>query len=305
MNAAELIPIVRNGLLAGGPAEAVEVAQIRDVYWFSILAEARKSLISDRVFSGFDVRPEVAFSKAVSERIERMAFQSGFERGLRSCQTPRSDGFAAFPRCELGAEAKARSSALSEAIERFVWARWWDDTETAYEIETRSDWPVLENELGAAGSLLAELRSELDLVKLHVIRPAFSGAPGKELVILVAELANGVITGGACGEASERGSTYLRAACELFRHGLVLVQKRAVEADLSFYERRLLYFASAEGLASFRRRIATNGNSHVQLPGLSIDEEISHDFSQSHVVRRCLFEGQPPFVGGALERMCL
>lgn len=305
MNAADLIPLLKNGLIAGGKAESVEACRVRDVYWFNIAGESTESLISDLVFSGFDVRPEVAFSKAVSERIERMAFKSGLERGLKSCQTERSDGFAAFPRFDVSASAKARASALNEAIERFVWATWWDNAEIAYEIETRSDWSILECELGPAGNMLLELRDELDLRRLHLIRPSFSGFPGKEVIIFVAELATGVITGGACGDSSENISTFLRAASELFRHGLVLVQNQPQPEELSLYERRLLYFASAPGIATFRRRITQKGTTSLELPILSIDEEIPHEFSKSHVVHRCLFEGQPPFVGGDVARMCL
>jgi len=244
--------------------------------------------------------------QGVSEKVEREAFLSGYRRGLRSCLTERSDGFAAHPLTSVRAKNLAREAALNEALERFVWATWWDHEPVAYSVQTHEIAPGIEKEIGIAGGMLLELEKRLPMRRLNIIAPNFQfSTGGKEVLILVAETESGVITGGACGDRGDREKTLLRAAAELVRHALVLVQGKTRVGSFSFYEKRLLYFASPEGREKFRKRLSVQGSETILLPELSIDEEVSHSGENSHVVYRCLFRDQPPFVGGALERMCL
>lgn len=300
MNLAHLITLIQNGVASGLVPESVEYSKIGDLYWVNVVQQSTDALISDRVFTGFDVDYATALSKAISEKIEREAFQAGLDQGVDSCQTKRSDGFAAYPRFLSNPETKVREAALNEAIERYVWATWWDDTEIKF------DHQILDpSELGLGSPLFEDLQAKLKINRLHLISPRFSRFSEKEALIFVAELENGVLTGGACGDRSDRQGTILRGMAELYRHGLVLVQNKKMPAELSFYEQRLLFLASSKGLENFNQRLAIQGSKEVILPDFAFDEVIPHANSKTHLVHRCLFKNQPPFVGGDLERMCL
>jgi hypothetical protein len=285
--------------------EGVEYCKIGNLFWVNIVQERSKALISDMIFSGFDRSYLTALNKAISEKIEREAFQEGANIAHFACRTQRSDGFAAMPTFLEGSRNLVREAALNEAIERYVWATWWDEPEIAFEHEIIEDFQHRHFQLGEAADLFAALREKIEVTRLHIIKPRFSGFPGKELVIFVAELPDGVLTGGACGNLGDQSKTAVRAMSELFRHGLVLIQRKQNPKVLSLYEKRLLYFASHAGLTTFRRRISQGGRRQIILPGLSIDEIIPHERSSTHHVHRCLFNHQPPFIGGAIERMCL
>jgi hypothetical protein len=73
----------------------------------------------------------------------------------------------------------------------------------------------------------------------------------------------------------------------------------------SFYEKRLAFFGLGHGDQLVAKRLANPGTESVILPHLAIDETVEHSMSQDYFVHRCLFENQPPFVGGELERLCL
>ncbi|MGE4234600.1 MAG: hypothetical protein AB7F43_14870 [Bacteriovoracia bacterium] len=288
--------------------EDFEYAKIGAVYWVNIVQSKTAELITDKIYSGFDTNFTIAASKAISEKTEREAFQFGFDVGDESCQSERSDGFAVMPRNHIQAQEVARENALNEAIERYVWAKWWDNKEVSFKHEILKLSDLSKDTFGPAIDLLNELSKKIDIINLHLIIPQIAGATDKELLIYVAELKDGVITGGACGAVNDRQKTNLRAISELFRHGLVLVQNPGLSKaseEATFYERRLFYFASIAGYKKFYDRINQLGTTAVTLPRLAIDFEISHPKEKSFVAYRCLFENQPPFIGGAIDRMCL
>ncbi|MEQ1665165.1 MAG: hypothetical protein ABL927_07310, partial [Bdellovibrionales bacterium] len=203
------------------------------------------------------------------------------------------------------ATMQARENALCEAIERYAWAKWWDEEKTKYLISNldlldRSYW-------GESYSLVEKIKSILDIEQIIEINPKFTPYDDKELIILVAHIKNhGVVTGGACGDRTVRAKTLARASGELFRH--ILAAKKILDqkaTPASFYEKRLAYLFSSNGLKQFNNRVSIQGQNPIILPELIIDEEIPHSYSEIVSVYRCLFKDQPPFVGGLLERMCL
>lgn len=308
MSNAALVQHIHQAFSDANTPEGFEYARIGDVYWVNIVQRKTAELITDQIYSGFDTSFSVASGKAISEKTEREAFQFGFDIGDEPCQTERSDGFAVMPRSHQNAQVIARENALNEAIERYVWAKWWDNTEVSFKHETFKLSDLSKETFGLALDLLSELSKKLDIIGLHLITPHIANAPDKELLIYVAELKDGVITGGACGDIDDRQKTNLRAVSELFRHGMVLVQNPGlsnVSDKATFYEKRLFYFASKAGREKFYDRLNNTGSAAIILPQLAIDNEISHPKEKSFVAHRCLFENQPPFVGGALERMCL
>lgn len=304
MNLKLMLDSIRSGFLGDSQPHAVEYCKVGNLYWVNIIGKNDGLAISDQIFSGFDSSYEVAFKKAISEKIEREAFKNGFLEKINECQTERSDGFAAFPKNDPSSASNARDNALEEAIERYVWASWWDDHSISYSHQV-----IIENEqrnlLGPAIGFIKSLREILPIGKLHFIEPKFAGFDAKEVLIFVLEVNDGVITGGACGGKENRAATIQRAISELYRHGLVLHQKPNLGEQSSFYEDRLRFFASLNGLNLFLKRLSTNGKIPVILPDLKFDNKIPHKAEKTHTVHRCLFENQPPFIGGNLERMCL
>lgn len=304
MNLKFMLDSLQSGFSNGNQPDSIEYCKIGNLYWVNIIGKDDGHAISDQIFSGFDSSYEIAFQKAISEKIEREAFKNGFSEKINECQTERSDGFAAFPKSHANSVSRARNIALEEAIERYVWASWWDNHLVKYSYQL-----VEENQsqalLGPAQAFIESLDQLLPIGKLHLIQPEFVGFDTKEVLIFVLEVNDGLITGGACGDKKNRASTIQRAISELYRHGLVLHQKPTVGEQSSFYEDRLRLFASADGRNLFFKRLAVNGANLVLLPKLKFDRQIPHKAEKTHTVYRCLFEDQPPFVGGRLERMCL
>jgi hypothetical protein len=260
-----------------------------------------KSIISEKVFTGMSFSKETAVLKALSERAERQAFIDGAKSGLASCLTPRSDGFAALPRV-LQPEMNIRDFALNEAIERFVWANWWDSTNVAHDLSEWTEVQISKENL----SYVRETLKGLDIESLQLVLPKVKDDLNKQVIILIGRLnGQGFISGGACGNKSELESIFFRAFDELYRHGSAF--KRSKEFNIkptSFYERRLIFFASGLGDQLVKTRLGKSGTSEICLPELTIDQNVPTNFLD-FTVHRCYFDNQPPFMGGAIERFCL
>lgn len=252
-------------------------------------------IISQDVFTGHSFEKEVALLKALSERAERYTFTEGYNNGLESCQTERSDGFAASP---LAMSQSARENALNEALERFVWANWWDNTHISFSIEQVE---IAKNNSSYLGSIV----SSLDIESLLLVKPDFD-FENKEVQIIFGKLKNGgYISGGACGDKNASENTFYRGMDELYRHGMAY--KNALVKNKNpktFYEQRLFYFASGLGNQLVEARLQKNGKDSIVVTKLKVDSEIPTSFPE-YKVHRCLFENQPPFVGGVMERLCL
>src|SRR5258708_2134797 len=112
----------------------IDITKVGSRYWVSSYDKLASEIVSESIYSGMSNSKEIATLKAFTEKIERMAFSEGWRRGLKSCQTERSDGFACLPRTYLEAEKQVRENALNEAIERYAWANWWDNDSVAFKV---------------------------------------------------------------------------------------------------------------------------------------------------------------------------
>ena len=54
----------------------IEYSKVADFYWFNLIQTKEARLITDRTFTGFDRKPEVALAKATSECVERNSFSA-------------------------------------------------------------------------------------------------------------------------------------------------------------------------------------------------------------------------------------
>lgn len=255
--------------------------------------------------AGMDFDPDLAISKALVEYLERMAFRQGIDSGDPICSRLHSDGIAAFPRLNAEAPRLARQNAYFEALERYVWATWWDNKAIGH---TAVD--LLDSSFGADRKIAAtfeRLNEILPIQSTRVVEPLFDGQDASVIILLSRIHGHGYITGGAAGPISQRRAILVRAMSELIRHGLAMARFINTRVEpMSFYEKRLLYFGMGHGNSFVENRLAANTSEVVRLPDLEIDSELKSSQTDPVIAtHRCLFRSQPPFVDGELERLCL
>lgn len=260
------------------------------------------ALIRESIYCGMDLDKEIAILKAFIEFVERMAFWEGQTSGQPSCQSQRSDGIAAFPVGAHGrryAVEQSRKNALAEAIERYSWAKWWDDETISASITTIRD----ANLKPSVRQLVEAVIKITPMNDILLVKPIIDQGD-TEVIILFGLLNNGGVTsGGACGSRSSE-TVMLRALGELARHTEAARRLAGGVKANTFYELRLQFMCRQDSQEILKRRLL-KGDRSLTLPSLKWDEELPHKFGNDVVVYRCLFEDQPPFIGGALERFCL
>jgi hypothetical protein len=286
--------------------KTIQLGQVGSIFYATLFDKQCALLMNESSTTGLSSTQEVAVLKALSEFVERKAYQDIKANHSKQdlCGT---DGYAAFPVSILPrflAVRRARENALSEAFERFVWSKWWDDQDVGADI-TKID-KILDD---GCADLLSRIFA---LTKNHTIleiRPKVSNQLERQLIILLCKtVEGGYISGGAAGLKKHQDMTYFRALGELYCHALALNRYRQSKLNdvKSSYEKRLLYFAlGGKGTELVDLRLAKSGNKVINLPNLIIDCEISHVLAEKWVVYRCLFENQSHFLGGSIERLCL
>ncbi len=280
----------------------IEISNLAGYCFANLYDDLNSEIICESVATGFDKNPDLALSKGLSEFYEAKAFKEGYLKNLKSCQTERSDGFAAYPiNSKLDAKIFARKNARHEAVERYVWATWWDERAIGFEICQLN--PALLTP--TQKKFTNDLEKKCDLKKLLILEPHFEKIGSERFLILIGFLnSGGVVSGGACGE--DFAGTLERALSELFRHGLAVGRIRKTGlVPRSFYEKRLAYFATVEGQVAVEKRLDCRGTAKVILPDTEIDEEVPYANSDLIYVHRFLFKNQPEFIGGQLERFCI
>lgn len=259
----------------------------------SCFTEDDSHVISEKVTMGIDRNPEVALMKGLTEFCERKIMNESSDPVARL--TARSDGFAALPRNYELASQRVQENALNEAIERYLWAKWWDDSSTKFFMS--DDFTFANKE---------QLMLEFNLEKISSIH-ILSSNHNSSLLILIAKIKDGgYVTGGAAGNIQNKEQTFARAFGELLRH--LIVVKEMLTSDYSpssFYEKRLYGFGSGAWNKIVENRLVQNGNNAILLPELIVDREVEHVNSDFIILHRCLFNNQPTFMGGDLERLCI
>ncbi|MES2965816.1 MAG: hypothetical protein V4760_18180 [Bdellovibrionota bacterium] len=256
------------------------------------------NFISETVSMGIDNNSELAVLKSLTEYCERRLSRESEDPVTRL--TKRTDGFAAFPCYVRGQDysrIQARENALNEATERYLWARWWDDHNSKFQLENgpssinRSDVNTLINEFNLKSVRSINVTDSLE---------------NKTLTVLIAETFNGgFVTGGSASNSREVGRRELPAFGELLRHLIVFRKMEKESATHSFYEQRLFGFASGNWADLVRARLASGGTVDIVLPSLEADSEVCQSEMDLVSVHRCLYSGQPEFMGGPLERLCI
>lgn len=286
----EFVRILKSRNLCPG---TIQAAEWNNWTLVSCHSGANSKYISESVAMGIDKDPNIALAKALTEFLERKLSKESADEVVRL--TKRSDGFAAFPVFDSvqNSMLMAAKNALGEAVERYLWAKWWDDELTPYLIK----------ETNFPGYSL--LKSEFNLKSVKsILVPAHDSY---SLLVLLAETeGGGFVTGGAAGVLGDWIKTFGRAFGELLRHLIVVRNmKKSETSDLSFYEKRLWGFGSGEWRELVLSRLSKNSIGKTLLPKIWIDQPIRHPHMDIVSIHRCLFENQPLFIGGTLERLCI
>jgi hypothetical protein len=233
--------------------------------------KSRHAIYGDADGTGTHRLASVARHMAVSEALERWAFHAtvsserapeyGFDID------PSSNGMSAFPGI-LGRHA--RRKAMLEAVERYSIISWW---------EGRAEWRLFDTDWPGVSAV------------------AIDGPQGGVTVIAFSRTSYGMYAYGHAAEESF-GAACERAVIELARHEIVLRhwwlayiggEKRA-PSDL--FERRCLYFSTAEGHAQFLRRIQDGHRGTMAPASVVCDRDIPGPWSEYATVWR--FALRPP-----------
>jgi hypothetical protein len=265
-------------------------------------------LLAENAQAGVDTSIEIATLKALSEFFERNAWKAGQNNAMPLCQGG-TDGFAAFPTPLIPrfiARRRAREAAFTEAIEHYVKAHWWDNNSIGHTLETHSQ-ESFKNTLDRhCQCVLAELNKTAACRRIQILLPALASENYEVVVVLWWFDGGGVTLAGACGRKGKRNKTLFRALTELFRHVLVVARAKSERLQPeAAYDARLLHFGFGAGDDAVFHRLSTSGETKVSLPVLRVDSEVPHAFPNLAVVWRCLFENQPEFLSGPIERLCL
>lgn len=230
------------------------------------------ALYSDADGTGTADVPMIARHMAISEAMERWAFHAKVRAPDRELYgfdlDESSNGMAAYPGIF---PSQARKRAMLEAVERASVIAWW---EGLHDGEVRpTDWPgisalVLPSPVGFGVTVLAFRETRSD---------AFAYGHGAATDFF-----------GACE----------RAVMELARHEYVLGLHRISEnvsadhAPSDLFERRALFFSSAEGHALFQERLHRKASGPRYTADIVHDVEIRGPWSQYASVWRVLID--PP-----------
>jgi hypothetical protein len=270
----------RNVLVSeGGPVSRVALREFQ-VYgrpmfqanaWLSdkIVSRRQKfALYSDADGTGTSETPMVARYMAISETMERWAYRvkvRATDRELYGFDIDESsNGMAAFPGLF---RTEARKRALLEAVERTSIIAWW---EGMIDGEVRStEWPGI-----SALVLPSPIGYGVTVVAFREVRPdCFAYGQGAAVNYF-----------GACE----------RAVMELARNEYVLGVRRvslglaAQETPSDLFERRCLFFSTAEGHALFQERIREKMTGASFKSEIMCDTEIEGPWSEYASVWRVL-----------------
>ena len=287
-----------------GFVKNIQLSRVGDFEMVSAFDDLSSDLICESIYTGMDPDKDLAVRKCISEYVERKVFAENAEAQRKLNLPMRSDGFAAYPMNDLDPEESktmARQIALAEATERYVWATWWDNIIYGHKIDSYSalNFPQYE-------SSVRMLNTFLNIHRIHIVEPLFGPSEYNLVILFLETKEGGFLTGGACDLKGNRDNAVKRALAELMRHCLAY---RKFIADgiqpQSFYERRLLLFASGHGASLVKDRLRKQRREVIELPELIFDEALESKYQELFIVHRCVYKNQPPFIGGELARLCL
>lgn len=281
----------------------IEITQISNMFFVSSYNFLNSEFVSESIASGASYRKEIAIIKSLTEYIERMLSKE-VSNQFKDIGIYRSDGFAAFPTCyeNLDILKICRDNAFHEAYERYCWANWWDNPEFLFTVDQ-----TLHNSSTQNSFFYSYLIKHFDLENLYYILPTTNLIHQSKTIIVFAKIRNyGYVTGGAAGFSENINSIVARAFSELARHLLAFQKmKYSANKNFTFYENRLFNFACGKNNFMVKQRLSTQGSKIITLPDLAFNDCFTHRFKDDFILYRCLFQNQPVFMGGDINRLCI
>jgi hypothetical protein len=306
MQSESVLAFLKKCRSVGAEVPSVEISKLGPLTFVTSFAERPSDIMANSATCGVSSDSETAAMKALVEFYERRVFEEGIRRGDLVCTRTHSDGVASYPVTEgLDYSKEARDRAYAEAWERFVWATWWDHGDYAhncYSFES-SNYSSLKN----VRQIMDELEKILPIESLQVVEPLTENTDLQVVILFLKISGLGYVSGGAAGVVGESSDIFIAALSELIRHGIAVKRFLTTKSlPMSFYEKRLMFFGSGEGNKLVEDRLHKIGKKAIHIPKLEHDCEIETTSLKNLIyTHRCLFEGQPPFVDGKLERLCL
>jgi hypothetical protein len=259
--------------------------------------------ISFTTYCGVDDKPQTAVLKSLMEFCERYVQKTETLKGKRAHDPFNhcSDGFAAYPKHLANSAHHARDNAYNEALERHIWASWWDhETAHQYQKFSKADFAQIDKD-----RILEELAEHLPLEYIYQVSP-ITLQSSKSVILYFCKIKNaGFISGGAAGEAMHQDKISRRALSELFRHGLAYSRLKN-RTPMNFYEQKINHWGKGHTNANLVSKIEnTQSTKIITLPELALDETIESPLSPLIQVHRCLFKNQADFLNRDMTRLCL
>lgn len=280
----------------------MQIAELGDLYCVTAYDSEPTTIMANDVTTGMDFDINIATSKAIVEYLERKTFADGIKANDPICLHTDSDGMAAFPVFYDNHNLIARQNAYGEALERFVWAKWWDESYG----HTVENFQNTQSSKSSLSKQINYLREVISFKNIFLVKPFQSDETFEVSILFLETNAGGFVTGGAAGKTSDSESVLVRAFSELLRHSIALSRfESSSRAPETFYEKRLVHFGFGNSSADVHNRLSRKSTRVVELPKLEIDSKLNGQFDTIISAHRCLFVDQPAFVGGELERLCL
>lgn len=280
----------------------IEVTHLSNMYFTSSFNFLNGNYISESIASGADYDKELSIIKSLVEYIERLISKTTSDQ-FKAEGFSRTDGYAAFPKYykDTDPNVECKSNAFHEALERYSWAHWWDNLDIQFVFEDNKIINYTNK------TLVNFLIKYFSVDELTIISPKTSMDSVSKVLIILGKLKGyGYISGGAAGLCNDLDKTIARALSEFARHGLAFKKMQAgKELRTTFYEERLLNFASGKNNQLVQNRLAITGSQQLDLPDLAFDSNFEHMYEHDIVLHRCLFENQPIFIGGNVNRLCI
>ena len=281
----------------------IQIADFGGLFCVTAYSEEPTTIMANDVTTGMDFDLSVATSKAIVEFLERRTFADGVASDDPICHHTDSDGMAAYPSFLDNCKEIARTNAYAEALERFVWANWWDRDDIGHTIEIFEPTTLKYSFISDSFRFLQGI---IDFKQIYLLRPNHNSKDFDVSILFLETKDGGFISGGAAGPLASSESVLTRAFSELIRHSIAierfLSSKRQPE---TFYEKRLVHFGNGKSNEVVWQKLNRVSNGVVNLPALEVDSKLSGNYESIIYSHRCLFKDQPPFVGGSLERLCL
>lgn len=239
-----------------------------NIYCSELSHNSKNLIYSNSVSSGTSEKSKQSFEKALSEYLERKAYNH-----ILNSEKNKEFGFDVV-RNSTGMAAhwwafKARINAKHEALERWTLHHWWNDLLSFERVKSchphRTILSKTYKQFNTTVVLICDYREE-----------------------------SGFFYGFAAHKSYEKA--YKKALIELDRNHRVLTYYYKKKPELSeFREKRVVYFSSSEGFSEFAKKVRKNGFiKDLVFPELCLDKEIPGPWQKWRRVWRVLFKQYVP-----------